>query len=136
MTDHPMRRPVLIILVFLCSHGFNGLANAQMLSDTVDERSSTTHPFFRPDSLYSPSFTQNGTWLGFDHVLSIYEWKGKVLYLSHENSSSDDRSSELNDRNDTVWTHGDSRFLQDNAVTTTSLDGYISAEQPTGTAVR
>src|SRR3954463_13454971 len=123
-----MSRPIPFIIILCCSIIAAQDIRAQTPFDTA-------RSLFHPDSLSVAAPIQNGVWLGFDHVLSIYEWRGRVLYTSNDLSSVQPRALQLpiansiDQRRDTVIFDANSRFLADNTITTTSVNGYISAEQ-------
>src|SRR5581483_7568999 len=113
-----MLRPVLIAIAFFfaCPPIF-----AQSIVDT-------THGPFRADSAYLVQYgIPNGTKLSFDHLLSIYEWTGHFNYTTRESPF----AAVAKDHTiDTVQLLGDSRFLEDDRLTTTSANGYFYANQP------
>ena len=86
------------------------------------------------------SDTVNGAALTFDHVLSIYEWRGEFRFASisptavaipplRTHSSNNDMQF------DSVYFYGKSRFLQDNAITSTEATGFVLADEPIGGGV-
>ncbi len=96
-------------------------ARAQMLIDTA-------HSAIRPDSsTLHTSVIPNGALFSFDHLLSIYEWHGRFEYgapLAPAVARSSSASI------DTVHLEGNSRFLQDNLIRSTSTIDSIYADEP------
>ncbi len=64
--------------------------------------------------------------LGFDHVLSIYDWSGLLKYVTPAAPRTGTNAT------DTVQLSADSRYLQDNLITTTSITGFVYADDPLG----
>ncbi len=88
----------------------------------------TNHTVIRTDTLLSHQFgTPNGADFSFDHLLSIYEWHGKFEYGTPEAPA----LARMNSMSiDTVHVQGDSRFLQDNLIRSTSTIDTIYADYP------
>jgi|GEM_PF-2102295 len=108
-------------------------AAAQTVIDTSSAAALGAHsPKLDSAALHYPSIP-NGFHLSFDHVLSIYEWSGRfndtefagrVIAPAHAGTGM--RAT------DTIRLNADSRFLQDNRITTTSTMGYVYADDPLG----
>ncbi|HET6400723.1 MAG TPA: hypothetical protein VFH95_04910 [Candidatus Kapabacteria bacterium] len=95
-------------------------ASAQNVIDT-----SSAVPKLDTISIRGPVIP-NEVHLGFDHVLSIYDWSGLLKYVTPAAPGSGIQA------NDTVQLGADSRYLQDNLITTTSTTGFVYADDPLG----
>ena len=122
-----MVRAVLLGFVVFClllSAFATRMASAQSLADT-------TFPVIKFDSLplRGPAIP-NAITLRFDHVLSIYDWNGSfrdtafARIMGHASSGWQ--------ATDTILLNADSRYLQDNLITSTSTTGYVYADDPLG----
>src|SRR4051812_23851645 len=107
------------LLLLLVSAGH---VSAQALFDTTS-RGSVLVDSLDPLSASSEMLVPNGIQLGFDHVLSLYEWKGTFNFSSLQ-SPGLVHSSEY-----VVHFDGASRLRQENASLTTEATGLISAAQ-------
>ena len=117
------RRSLLAALTILCLVFHTSFVSAQTLLDS-------THSAIRIDSLGAiQNIKWNGVRLGFDHILSIYEWFGRFDYSS---ISTPAVAGFAPQRNDTIHLNADTRFLEGNSLTTTEATGLISASQPLG----
>jgi hypothetical protein len=96
-------------------------ARAQALIDSV-------HSAVRPDSSFVRALgIPNGANFSFDHLLSIYEWHGRFEYGTPESPA----FARIDGAGiDTVHLEGDSRFLQDNLIRSTSTIDSIYADAP------
>jgi len=69
----------------------------------------------------------NGAHISFDRLLSIYDWSTRLDYAVPSMPRLQ-RFPYI--AMDTIQLRGDSRFLEDNAITTTSASGYINVDLP------
>jgi hypothetical protein len=96
-------------------------ARAQTLIDTA-------HSVFRTDSsMLHTSIIPTGALFSYDHLLSIYEWHGRFEYGTPLSPAVARLS---NASIDTVHLEGNSRFLQDNLIRSTSTIDSIYADEP------
>lgn len=118
-----VRRVHIIPVVIALSLGAfsQPIARAQGLLDTI-------HTVLLPDTLSRPIVgIPNGAKFSFDHLLSIYEWHGLFEYGTPI-SASLARSTPMSI--DTVHLQGDSRFLQDDLIRSSSTIDTIYADVP------
>lgn len=77
-----------------------------------------------PQTVQEPNGPQRRASFAFDHVLSIYEWRGAFDFAPNR-----DRQPTLSPSFD-IHLHGNSRFLPLDSLATTEASGWITAIQP------
>src|ERR1035441_6447662 len=111
----------------ILSFGF--LSFALAVAASVQAQVDSTHSFIRFDTtgVINVGGIPNGAIASFDRLLSVYEWRGRLDYVVPSMSRT---APYPYTTIDSVQFIGDSRYLEDDAITTTSATGYIYADWP------
>jgi hypothetical protein len=117
-----MRRNLSFVFVHIALAVAPATVSAQTITDT-------THAIIRFDTTGGNNLVgiPNGARVSFDRLLSVYEWTGRLDYVV---PSMPRIAPYPYVTTDSVQFTGDSRYLEDDAITTTAATGYINADWP------